>query len=525
MADRKAPHGQCRQQPASEAWDTLPWRKLERHVFRIQKRIYRARQRGNIRAVQTLQKLLMKSEAARLLAVRSAQTGHAALADGTHQIHPQRRFALAQEIHPRTQQRSARRAHRPAHARAKTRQGLSTPLARARQALVRIVLEPVCEAVRAPGRSGFHPGRTRQDALEAISRQVRHQPMYVLVLDLRHNIASLNPQALLEQLHASAGLRRMVRMWLQAGMMQDLAPTTNGIPREDILAPLLAQIGLHGMQQAVRDVQKQEGQQPTLIGYADRFVLLHPCQADVSRAASRIARWLADLGLHLDPAHLHITHTLLPSLGRVGFEFLGYSFRHYQLGYARLGQPAGFTTAIQPGKEAIRGHLAATRRKMRELQAVSHEQLIRELNPLIEEWSSYYRFATSADVHARCDHLLHQQLLSWARHRHPKKGRAWVISKYWPDARDHHSWTFGSAHAWIRRHKRPADRYCRDETQRPAQTTRVAASGVAYTRPYTEEPYEGKLSRTVREWRSEERSSRRPSSIGLVSYNLSERQH
>ncbi len=53
----------------SETWNRVPWKKLEQHVFRIQKRIYRASQRGNQRAVQKLQKLLLKSEAARMLAV------------------------------------------------------------------------------------------------------------------------------------------------------------------------------------------------------------------------------------------------------------------------------------------------------------------------------------------------------------------------------------------------------------------------------------------------------------------------
>src|SRR5438876_11227130 len=49
--------------PESESW-----RKFEQHVYRIQKRIFRAEQRGDQRAVQKLQKLLMKSRAARLLA-------------------------------------------------------------------------------------------------------------------------------------------------------------------------------------------------------------------------------------------------------------------------------------------------------------------------------------------------------------------------------------------------------------------------------------------------------------------------
>ena len=71
MKDRKAPRKEPEQlDPESEAWSKVPWRKLERHTFRIQKRIFQASQRGNQRAVQKLQKLLMKSQAARLVATR-----------------------------------------------------------------------------------------------------------------------------------------------------------------------------------------------------------------------------------------------------------------------------------------------------------------------------------------------------------------------------------------------------------------------------------------------------------------------
>ncbi|MBC6473399.1 MAG: reverse transcriptase N-terminal domain-containing protein, partial [Hormoscilla sp. GM102CHS1] len=39
-------------------WRTIPWRKLERRVFKLQKRIYRAALRGDKRTVRKLQRLL-----------------------------------------------------------------------------------------------------------------------------------------------------------------------------------------------------------------------------------------------------------------------------------------------------------------------------------------------------------------------------------------------------------------------------------------------------------------------------------
>jgi hypothetical protein len=75
MLDRKAPSVETPSEQTSETWKHIPWRKLERYGFRIQKRIFRASQQGNQRAVHKLQKLLMKSEAARTLAVRRVTGG------------------------------------------------------------------------------------------------------------------------------------------------------------------------------------------------------------------------------------------------------------------------------------------------------------------------------------------------------------------------------------------------------------------------------------------------------------------
>ena len=53
-----------------DEWNALPWKQFERQVFKLQSRIYRASQRGDVKTVHRLQKLMMKSWAARCLAVR-----------------------------------------------------------------------------------------------------------------------------------------------------------------------------------------------------------------------------------------------------------------------------------------------------------------------------------------------------------------------------------------------------------------------------------------------------------------------
>src|SRR6266852_1583908 len=107
MTDTKAPRAKRKLplDPESESWRKLPWRKFEQHVYRIQKRIFRAEQCGNQRAVQKLQKLLMKSRAARMLAVRRVtqdnQGKKTAGIDGVKSVAPAGRLALAEAIHPK----------------------------------------------------------------------------------------------------------------------------------------------------------------------------------------------------------------------------------------------------------------------------------------------------------------------------------------------------------------------------------------------------------------------------------------
>lgn len=101
----------------SEDWSDLPWRKLEQHCYRLQKRIYRASEHGNQRAVHRLQHLLMRSRSARLLAVRRVtqdnQGKKTAGIDGIKSVDPAQRLALAEAIHPKQhQKRKAKPVHR-----------------------------------------------------------------------------------------------------------------------------------------------------------------------------------------------------------------------------------------------------------------------------------------------------------------------------------------------------------------------------------------------------------------------------
>src|SRR5438067_34183 len=109
MEQTKAPD-----ESLSEEWAGLPWRKLEQHLYRLHKRIFKASQRDDLKTVHQLQKLLMKSRSARLLAVRRVtqdnQGKKTAGGDGVKSVQPPGRFAMAEAIHP---QRMSKRKPQP----------------------------------------------------------------------------------------------------------------------------------------------------------------------------------------------------------------------------------------------------------------------------------------------------------------------------------------------------------------------------------------------------------------------------
>ena len=164
------------------AWQDIPWKKVQRHVFRLQKRIYRAAQRDDVRTVHKLQKLLVKSWYARLLAVRRVTQDnrgkHTAGIDGVKTLTPPQRWRLANEMHLDGTATALRRSWIPKRgSRTEKRPlGIPTQADRARQTVVRQALEPEWEAKLSPHTSGFRPGRSCHDAIGAIFTAIRFRP-------------------------------------------------------------------------------------------------------------------------------------------------------------------------------------------------------------------------------------------------------------------------------------------------------------------------------------------------------------
>ena len=162
---------------------------------------------------------------------------------------------------------------------------------RATQALVKLALEPEWEAKFEPNSYGFRPGRSCQDAIEAIFNAIRYKPKFVLDADIAKCFDRIDHKRLLEKLNTYPTLRKQIRAWLKAGVMdgKKLFTTSEGTPQGGVISPLLANIALHGMEERIKqfsetlDTRNLKGNQMSrqakrrsisLIRYADDFVIL-----------------------------------------------------------------------------------------------------------------------------------------------------------------------------------------------------------------------------------------------------------
>src|SRR5437764_4354205 len=103
--------------PQITSWQGVPWTKVEANVHALQRRIYRAEQQGQRRKVKSLQRLLLRSTSARLLAVRRVtqdnQGKRTPGIDGIASLEPEERCLLVQNLSLQQQVQPVRRVWIP----------------------------------------------------------------------------------------------------------------------------------------------------------------------------------------------------------------------------------------------------------------------------------------------------------------------------------------------------------------------------------------------------------------------------
>ncbi len=432
-------------------WRATPWRKLEVRVFKLQKRIFRASNRGDVKAVRKLQKTLMRSWSGKCLAVRKVtqdnQGKRTAGVDGLKNLSPKARLTLVTQLKLTGKSKPTRRVWIDKPELVEKRPlGIPTMFDRALQALVKLALEPEWEAKFEGNSFGFRPGRSAHDAIEAIFNNVRYKAKYVLDADISQCFDRIDHNTLLKKLNTFPTLRKQIKAWLKSGVMDKgvFSDTERGTPQGGVFSPLLANIALHGFEDFITSfkVGPNKGTIPSIIRYADDFVILHESEEHITFLRQKADEWLKIMGLELKPSKTQMRHT------SEGFDFLGFNVRQYPVGAYRAaknpqGKILGFKTIIKPTKEAVKRHLDKIGQIIDKHHNAPQEALISRLNPVIRGWCNYYATVVSKETFSKCDHLTYQKLFAWAKRRCTKTNAHDTVSNYWRTVGED-NWTFAS---------------------------------------------------------------------------------
>nr|ALO63171.1 putative reverse transcriptase, intron maturase and HNH endonuclease [Chloromonas perforata] len=452
---------------SKEGWNMVKWSLVAVHVRKLQKRIYLATKAGNVKLVRRLQKTLINSHHAKLLATRRVTQDNSgkktAGIDGIKLLKPQARIVLASTLKLIGKAQPLRREWIAKPGKLEKRPlGIPTMKDRALQALLKLALEPEWEAKFENNSYGFRPGRKAHDALKQIYLSINKKPKYVLDADIRKCFDRIDHSKLLHKLAFQRGvIRRQLKAWLKSGVVDQnvFTETEFGTPQGGVISPLLANVALHGMENMLKALMtsiplrtpkgtsmgtRDKQRSLSVIRYADDFVVMHYDKNVIIKCREAIQEWLAEVGLELSAEKTKVTHTLeLTDQEKVefgvekpGFDFLGFTVRQFKSKYrtGRLG--VDFNTLIIPSHTKCKNYQQKLSLAIRKYNNVDQETLIKKINPIISGWTRYFGVsdAITCNVLQKMDYLLYLKLRRWAKRK--TKSAAAGYNKYWRKTED-----------------------------------------------------------------------------------------
>jgi RNA-directed DNA polymerase len=431
-------------------WKAIKWNTVTFRVRRIQRRIYKASKVGNTKLVHKLQNLLIRSIDAKLFAVHTVTTlnkgKNTAWVDGERKLTSDtEKLKLARKVCLDGQASPIRRVWIPKPGKTEKRPlGIPTMLDRAKQALAKLALEPQWEAQFEKNSYGFRPGRSAQDAIEAIFLALRKkqdtQVKWVFDADIRKCFDKINHEFLLNKLNTFPQMKNQVKAWLEADIMEgyannpkDITASTMGTPQGGGISPLLANIALHGLENRLKEYvsnltlnvpdtgrdRANRSKALQVIRYADDFLIIHKDRHVLCKCIQETKKFLSEVGLEVSEEKSRITK------GNQGFLFLGFSI-------IQVKKNGVYKVKVIPSKASQMKLLDKVKTVLEKSKAASSYDLIQTLRPTILGWANYFKYCECSDVFHKLTHKIFLKLRAWVFRRDTRNGRMAIKQKYFP---------------------------------------------------------------------------------------------
>lgn len=305
--------------------------------------------------------------------------------------------------------------------------GIPTIKDRVVQTAVLLILEPIFEADFLDCSYGFRPGRSAQQAIDAIRQYLGAGLRDVYDADLKGYFDTIPHDQLLaavEMRVVDRSVLSLIRMWLQAVVVEanqsghtKVFRSKQGTPQGGVISPLLANIYLHWFEKAFHGPKgPAHWANAKIVRYADDFVILARYQS------RRLIDWTEGQLEGRFRLTINREKTRVAKLNQPGtkLDFLGFTLRYDR---SLFGGPKRYLNVVPSAKALARardklGELTTRRRNL-----VPASVVIGQASAWLHSWARYYDHGYPRKAFNKLNWYLYRRLVCHLKRRSQRSFR------------------------------------------------------------------------------------------------------